>query len=361
MFLIAKPWRTYFNPQSNNVCNGIAVFFLLYVSTCVFGFWEYDTYHSWDDFIANRLVNFQLSAYEAVYNWLGEKSGGNYFLWRALIWIPACVFYFSTAGRLKLMHRNMLAAMILFGSMLSYTRGMLGHTMLLFGVVLLVDKESSIGSKFIGLVLFAVSYFFHKSMYVNIIFAFLAFLPWLTKRKVIIVSLIIFPFLTTVATFLIDGISSGNIDLSLGDGVGGVGSADKAVRFASGDKMTVNSNGVIGNIINLTPEYLAIFYLIDRIVFKRYFVGIKQERVFTYLFKLTFVAIYIASLFAFVETSSWIYSRFKYMGFFPMVFVLAKVWSLEVRSNKWIKTIVILQTFAFVFTMAYRLYKWYGL
>ena len=69
---------------------------------------------------------------------------------------------------------------------------------------------------------------------------------------------------------------------------------------------------------------------------------------------------YIASLFAFVETSSFIYSRFKYMAFFPLVFVLAKVWSLEPRTNSWVKSIILLQLFALFYDWAYKIYDWAG-
>lgn len=364
MLLIAKPYRAYVNIATNNNRSRTTSFFIfvLYAIVLIFAFHLHDTYHYLWLFSGTSVYSINLTeAFEAVYNWLTEVLNKNYILWRTVIWGTACLFTYHTAKKLKLERNgNLFLALVLFGFGLdTETRGILGHTMLLFGVVLLVDKESSVRTKFVGLVLFAVSYFFHKSMYVNIAFALLAFLPFLTKRKVIIASLVAFPFLTTVATFLINGIASGSIDMSLGDSVGGVG--DASARYAAGERTKVNSNGVIGNIIGLTPEYIAMFYLIDRVVFKRYFAGIKKEKVFTYLFKLTYVAIYIASLFAFVETSSWIYSRFKYMGFFPMVFVLAKVWSLEPRSNKWVKAIIILQTFSFAWTMAYRLYKWYGL
>lgn len=358
MLLIAQPWRTFFNPQSNNVRKGIIVFFLLYVSTCIFSFWSGDTYHSWDGFIeAGMYKSYEILGYEEVYNWLAGVSGNDYFLWRTYIWLPACLFLFLTAARLELLHRNMLLSMILFGAMLSYTRGMLGHSMLLFGAVLLVDKKSNVATKVIGLALFCVSYFFHKSMYVNIAFALLAFYP--LGKKSFVVSLIAFPFLTTVATMLIDGIVSGALDMSLGEGVGGVG--DQTAAYASREKMEVNIFGYIGRVFSYLPEYLTLFYLANRVLYKGYFKGIKREKVFTYLFRLTYVAIYIASLFAFVETSDWIYRRFKYMAFFPLPFVLAKVWSLEPKSNSWVKWIILLQVFALFFSWFMKIRTWYEL
>lgn len=358
MLLIAQPWRTFFNPRSNNVRKGIIVFFLLYVSTCIFAFWAEDTYHCWDGFLeAGTYKSYEILGYEEVYNWLAGVSGNDYFLWRTYIWLPACLFLFLTAARLELLHRNMLLSMILFGAMLSYTRGMLGHTMLLFGAVLLVDKKSNVAIKVIGLALFCVSYFFHKSMYVNIAFALLAFYP--LGKKSFVVSLIAFPFLTIVATMLIDGIASGALDMSFGEGVGGVG--DRAVLYASGEKMEWNIFGDIGRVISYLPEYLTLFYLANRVLYKGYFKGIKRERVFIYLFRLTYVAIYIASLFAFVETSDWIYLRFKYMAFFPLPFVLAKVWSLEPKSNSWVKWIILLQVFALFFGWFMNIKTWYEL
>lgn len=357
MLLIAQPWRTYFNPQSNNVRKGIIVFFLLYVSTCIFAFWSADTYHSWDGFYMAETYyykNYNILGYEGVYNWLTNVSGNNYFLWRTYIWLPACLFLFFTAIRLELLHRNMLLAMILFGAMLSYTRGMLGHAMLLFGTVLLVDRESNVATKVIGLVLFCVSYFFHKSMYINIAFALLAFYP--LGKKSFVVSLIAFPFLTTVATMLIDVIASGALDMSLGEGVGGAG--DRTALYASRGKMEWSIFGYVGLVISYLPQYLTLFYLANRVLYKGYFKGIKKERVFTYLFRLTYIAIYVASLFAFVETSDWIYIRFKYMGFFPLLFVLAKVWSMEPKSNSWVKWIIFLQIISLFFTWSYNIYTW---
>ena len=359
MLVIAQPWRTYSNPQSNNIDKNIFIFFVLYLSTCIFAFWEADTYHSWEGFIiAGHYENYQILSYENIYNWLAKISGNNYFVWRTYIWLPACLFLFFTAKKLDLMHnKNMLVVMILFGSMLSFTRGMLGHTMLLLSIVLWIDRNNKLGIRIIGLIFFCLSYYLHKSMYVNIIFALLAFYPF--KKKGFVLSLIAFPFLTIVATMIINGITSNTLTLSLGDGTGGVG--DRTIFYAASEKAHANVFGYIYIIISYLPEYLTLFYLVNRILYKEYFNGIKQERVFIYLFRLTYISIYIASLFAFVETSSFIYSRFKYMGYFPMLFVLAKIWNLEPRSNFWIKGIILLQMLSLLYKWSYGIYKWAGI
>lgn len=351
---VAKPQITYRNPQRNNVRKGITAFFLLLMINSVFAFWSQDTYHSWQGFAeTNRYLYFELGGYEEVYNWLAAAVGNNYFLWRACIWIPACLFMYWTAKRLDLLNRNFLVAMLLFGSFLSYTRGMLGHTMLVLGAVLFLDKKSGNLMKMLGLVLVCVSYFFHKSMYVNIIFAVLALFPF--GKKTVTISLIVFPFLTTVATYLVDGISSGQIEMTLGKGVGGVG--DSTLLYVSGEQMVSNVLGVIGKFIQYIPQYLTIFYLYNRVMVVKIFEG--GTNVYKYLFRLTYVAFYIASLFLFVETSSWIYERFKYMGFFPMVFVLGAVWSREKRLGKWAKAIILLQAFSILFGIIVKIKNWY--
>lgn len=351
---VAKPQITYRNPQRNNVRKGITAFFLLLIINSVFAFWSEDTYHSWLKFAeANRYLYFELGGYEEVYNWLATTVGNNYFLWRACIWMPACLFMYWTAKRLDLLNRNFLVAMLLFGSFLAYTRGMLGHTMFVLGAVLFLDKKSGNLMKILGVALVCVSYFFHKSMYVNIIFAVLALFPF--GKKTVTISLIAFPFLTTVVAYLVDWISSGQIEITLGAGVGGVG--DRTMLYISGVHREFNLMGIFGKVLENIPQYLTIFYLYNRVIVVKIFGG--GTNVYKYLFKLAYVAFYIASLFFFVETSSWIYERFKYMGFFPMVFVLGAVWSREKRLGKWAKAIILLQAFSILFGIIAKIKNWY--
>lgn len=355
---IAKPQITFQNPQDNNTRKGTIAFFLLLMVNSVFAFWSEDTYHSWSIFIfANQYHNFEILGYEEVYNNISTFTNNTYFYWRAFIWIPACLFIYYTAKRLDILNRNFLVSMLLFGSLLSYTRGMLGHTMLLFGAVLFVEKRSNMLTKIIGLTLVCVSYYFHKSMYVNIIFAVLALFPF--GKKTVVLSLIAFPFLTTIATYLINGIVSGEFELALGEGVGGIG--DRTELYASGGERNLNLNGKIGWFIRIIPEYLTLFYLFYKVMIQKVFDKDKREKVYKYLFRLTYVAFYIASLFLFVETSDWIYERFKYMGFFPLVFILGAVWIREVYATKCTKIIILLQLFIIILFDILKLKSWYVL
>lgn len=356
LLIIANPYKAYTNvgfltQESTKIRKNSL--FVLYALCLIFAFDSGDFYSYWNGFVLEaQFVNVEIDRYELVYNWFGDVVNGNYILWRSVIWGLAILFIYWTSLVLKLNNRGFLIAIALFGFGLDcYSRGILGHTMLLFGAVLFVDKRSNMLTKIIGLTLVCVSYYFHKSMYVNIIFAVLALFPF--GKKTVVLSLIAFPFLTTIATYLINGIVSGELELALGEGVGGVG--DRTKGYASQELMQSNLLGIIGKIVKFTPEYLTLFYLYYKVIVQKIFSKEKRERVYTYLFRLTYVAFYIASLFYFVETSSWIYERFKYMGFFPLVFILGAVWGKEKYVTKGTKLIINLTIFAIIWQKLYLL------
>lgn len=356
LLIIANPYKAYTNvgfltQESTKIRKNSL--FVLYALCLIFAFDSGDFYSYWNGFVLEaQFVNVEIDRYELVYNWFGDVVNGNYILWRSVIWGLAILFIYWTSLVLKLNNRGFLIAIALFGFGLDcYSRGILGHTMLLFGAVLFVDKRSNMLTKIIGLTLVCVSYYFHKSMYVNIIFAVLALFPF--GKKTVVLSLIAFPFLTTIATYLINGIVSGELELALGEGVGGVG--DRTKGYASQERMQSNLLGIIGKIVKFTPEYLTLFYLYYKVIVQKIFSKEKRERVYTYLFRLTYVAFYIASLFYFVETSSWIYERFKYMGFFPLVFILGAVWGKEKYVTKGTKLIINLTIFAIIWQKLYLL------
>lgn len=354
MYFVTRPWVSYKNPSSNNLQRGVFLFVIMYIIISIFAFWAADTYYYWDEFIKSKsYIIFDMTAYEQIYNWLASKVDYNYFLWRFFIFLPACLLFFYTAKRLNIINNNFLLSVLFFSSFLAFTRGMLGHVLLLFSLVLLIDRENTFKIRFLGLLLFFLSYFFHKSMFINMIFAILAVLP--LKKHTTILLIIAFPLLIPVASFLINAITSGALSLELGDGVGGAG--DRTELYASQDRSVSNTFGMISNTITYTPIYLTIFYLIKKVVFQNCFYGIEKGKVYKYLYNLTFVSLYIGTLFMFVETSTYISTRFLYMGYFPLPFVLGKVLSMEYKGNAWVRWIIILQTFSlfvYWFLLIYR-------
>ena len=357
MLYISRPGVTFKYPQHNNNSKGIFIFFFLYIFNSVYGLWEWDTYHSWDDFIsAGHYYYFEIDGYEAIYNWLASITGNHYFLWRFIIWTPACLFIYFSAKKLSLLNNNFLVSLALFGGFLAFTRGMLGHTMLIYGLIILLRNQNSFYNKLLGLVLIFASYFFHKSMYINILFALIAFIPF--GKNLIKLSIPLFPLAIAAASLTVGLIMSGEIDASYGEGVGGVG--DKTMRYLEREKTEVNTNGYISQILTLTPIYLSVYYLYNRIFIKRLFDGIKHELLYKYLFRLCYVALYISSTYYFLDTSEWISQRFRYMALFPLIFVLGRVWTIESKTNRYIQAIILLQILSIAFKYVLQLKSWYA-
>lgn len=357
MILVARPWITWFNPRRNNIKSGIYFFTFLLIINSIFAFYDHDTYHYWEQFrIAGFYQQYNIQAYESVYNWLAIVVGDKYFLWRACIFVPACLFIYYTAKRLRLLNRNFLVVMILFGCFLAYTRAMLGHMVLLFGFVLLVNNESSKSDRIMGFILLFVSYFLHKSMYINLIFVLAACLiPF--NRKICICSLIAFPFLTMATTYVVDYVLDANIQLN--EGVGNVEGSTEFYLKAQVQRIDFNIIGQVRNIIEGSGLFLAYIYIYNRLYIRKY-LNRKRDKVYFYLFRLAFWCTYVAYLFYFnQDVSGWIFHRFRYMGYFPLLFVLTKVISIENRSNWWIRWIIILTLMANLAARYSTINHWY--
>lgn len=358
MLFVSSPYLVAVNPRgcTRLRTRTLSFFILLYAISITFAFDSSD-FFSYADLFNSGLYKSLDDVHEPIYDWLAYVLDYDYIVWRVLIWGIASFILYILIRKLKLENRNMFLALTLFGFGIDvYTRGILGHIMMLLGIVIFSYKE--VNKRFFvtvfGLFLFFTSYFFHKSMYINILFALVAFYPF--GKKNVKFSLFVFPLLIFVVTYLVDNVASGA--LLLNDELIDVSATS---NYAAGSRLESNIFGMIGKLISYLPEYLTLAYLINRVLYRGYFKGLQQERIFTYLFRLTFVIMYISSLFYFVETSSWIYIRFKGMAFFPLPFVLAKVWCLEPRSNRWIKWIIVLQIFALFFSWFVKLLNLYEL
>ena len=102
------------------------------------------------------------------------------------------------------------------------------------------------------------------------------------------------------------------------------------------------------------------FYIARRILQEEVLKADRNKTVITYLFKYSFIAIYIASLFYFTETSSWIYIRFMNMAVYPLAIALAYIWSMETKKTKWAQSIIIIQLIGLFIVHFVRLYHGMG-
>lgn len=347
MLLIASPMKNYQNNSFRVGTRGIVVFFIMYAILNVFSLWEYDTYHTWNHFVENGFDN--LFGYENVYQRIALITGDHYFIWRCFIWIPACYFIYKSADILGLVNSKLLLSIVLFGSFVGYTRGMIGFTMLVLGSILFVSPNKSI-NKLIGLIIIVISYYFHKSMFIMILFSVLAYIP-LQKRHIKFL-LLIFPILTLLMPQITPMLSS--LELSEGVGEVGVGIVESTLES---EKLQRNTNGKIIKLIELIPQYITLYYLGMQVFKYKVFEQCKYRKVFEYLFRFTFIGFYIASLFFFTDHTSWLFERFKHMAFFPMIISLTATFTYEKKMCGWMKYIVLYQILFIIFSHCLRVYS----
>lgn len=351
MLVLASPYKNYFSETRGCSSNKIWLFFICYILLNVFSFWEYDTYHTWEHFTYSN--GFELYGYEDIYSKIAGYSNGNYFIWRTIVWLPACLFIYLTAKELDLLNNKILLSIVLFGSFIGYSRGMLGFTMLVYGATLAKEHTNKL-SVVIGLVLVAFSYYFHKSMYVAILFATISLIP--LRKSHIKFLLYLFPVLASFTTVMINRYGGFFSALDLSSGVGEVGQGAMESVLSS-EKLIRNTTGQIMKIIEITPQYLTLLYMGTLIYKYNVFKLSNHQYSYEYLFRFTFVGFYIASLFYFTDYSSWLYERFKHMAFFPMIIVLGATLQYDGKQIKWMRYIVVYQLAFTIFTHILRIYS----
>lgn len=357
MLSIAKPTFSYKHPHINSKPSNCKFFFLLLILINVFSFWEYDTYHTWELFNNQTFVSSNgVEAFEEVYNYISKISNGNYFLWRFIIWGTAFILIYLVSGILNIRNRHFLTAVALFIAFAGYSRVILGCSILVFGSTLLF-KRKNILLKILALSVIFASYFFHKSMYVYVIFAVLALLP--IKHRTYKLLLYAYPFLTTITTYLVNNNDFITWITELGKFVGG-NNMDGGLSYIEQERAIANSKGIITQIITVLPTYLSLLYIERKIVCDNILYNNKNKAVIQYLFKISFISVYIASLFYFTETSSWIYIRFMNMAVYPLTIVLAYLWTVDNRHTKWTRYIIIIQLIGLFIVHFTRLYNGIG-
>ena len=132
-----------------------------------------------------------------------------------------------------------------------------------------------------------------------------------------------------------------------------MGLAQKATHYAASDgfgKRTII--GLVRELINNIAIIFSLLYMAKRFVYDK----IQSPKIIRYFFQIWFAAAYIAYLFAFQETSNWIFIRINTMGFFPMAIVLG--WYFGVyKRDKPQRIILSFCTISFLYSILYMVYK----
>ncbi len=271
------------------------------------GFLEWDTYHYYGAYEEMRSGGFQI--FEPFYYWLTMHLPHSFLLWRFAIWGTASFLMIWSAKKLKL-NADVFCFIVplLFLTQLSVTRGAIGLALMVFCTILFIQ---SLESKKIVLIIVALlglfaSSFMHKSMIVFLAILVVSYFIPLNKSTFII-SLIIFPFLYTLAIqyFLefafFERMNEDQINL--------------ITRYQSSEGSIMNSNGILMTIFEKSILLLLVFNMTKKYLFDK----MKTSKAQLFIYKYAYIMIYVSFLFLGQDISDWISNRTIHAASFALV------------------------------------------
>ncbi len=323
LWMLFRYRKAYFGTMSDSRNYGFILFLIVLFST--FNFVQYDTYHyAWSYDVMIKENNPR--GVEVFYFWLVQVLPKSYLLWRFVIWGSAAVLIVLTAKRLNL-NSEVLGFMIplFFLTHFSGTRDSLGFSLMIFSAVLFVQSLEKKKALTIALGIIGVwaSFYLHKSMFVFIGFLVLAFfLPM--NKKTIIISLILFPILYTLASSLSGRIMSFEMFNKQQE--------EFMQRYMEQKANSLNSVGLITKVFEKGSLVLFIMLVVKRMFYDK----IVSTKAHLFVFKYAYLMIYISFLFLGQDTSVWVSSRSLHAGMFALVLCASHCFDLrytEKRTN----------------------------
>lgn len=312
---------------------------LLIIAYCTFGFSDRDFFHY--QALYEEIVKHGPEHMEPVYIWLIDVLPKNYYVWRFTVWGAATLSTLWTFRRLRLETKTLVCIFTLyFLVVLSIMRGNLGLGLCFLGFTFIVKpiKYQKLWSYILGMGLIISSYFFHKSMFVTLMA--LAVTPFRLKKWQVIILLLLFPLLVMyVADWLQLFIASA------GDEGGELDSLAIGARYAEAEASETNIFGMLSKFLQYTP-------IVGSLSLVTYHVTFRRERLpkYIYVFYIYWFAVtYVSFLFFFQNTSNWLFIRFMFMSYIPMIIVLTWFYSNRKATG--------LMKFFLVMILLYNIYK----
>ena len=330
--------NVYWNKASNYTFIGLMM--ILY---SVFAFAEADTYH-YHEIYDEMLITKHPIHVEYFYYYLIEILPENYYLWRLAIWGTSVVLLIKCFKLLNIDSSivGLLAPIVLF-SQFSLTRGALGFCLMLYALVYIMNNRYSIYKIAIGLCLIYISIFLHRTILVFICLIPIAVLLPL-NRKILITSLILFPFLYLGINRYVDYlILTANV-------------SDDLIHHAElytteMEKVTANWKGMIQIVIVWSSILLAIIQLCS------YYIKNNNSHIII-LLKCSYIFVYLAALFYGQNYSNFLYSRFIHAALFPLIVCLGDYFYEKKSRTKLDYLVLLLFTINTFYNLFYFAWKW---
>lgn len=351
MLIVLKPGITFNSPLKNSTSKGVNMFVFLFYIVCVLGLHRWDTYHI--EAVESGIYDHLEPLHEWLYVCL---SNGNRFWYRIIVFGGASYIMMHIAKYLKIYNRNfaIVCTLCIVDSMFCEMRGTIGHVILLWGYILLIDssiKQHQVYNRIIGALLICLSFFLHRSIFICIIFACLSLFDF-AKKYIIVISWLLFP----VFVLLINSYFPYMLDSFSTFDHGNMGVAE-SIDFYGNSDYSVGQYNLVGLIITGITNasiYLIFIYTTIRIVFH----NIRVDSIYKYLFRWYYICMYVGLVLSFADVNDWLNRRIMAMALYPMPFVLARVWNEEKRSSIWTKMIILFGILGVILSFLIRYRDW---
>lgn len=326
-------------------------------TTGYFGLWLFIALYSTFEFTGGDFFHYKelytdiIKAKQSIhmedfYCWLALNLPSSFYIWRFFVWGMAAFFWILTLRNLKqdVYFAGLWFVLVAFFLFVG-ARQALCFSVQYYAVSLLFrEKHISAMSVVVAIAILWASLFLHKTAIVYVLVITLAFLP-IGKRSVLL-SVILFPLLYII----FDQLTANFIQYY---SFYNEGNAATMERYMNGENLEANFNGMIRQVINRLPILILLAYSLKKVYFVKYAVDNKLMKV---LLNISYMLIYISSLFSGRDVSGFIAPRFWDAAYFPLTLFLSS-FLFENKKDKIIKLSINLLIISQLYTIAYTIYK----
>ena len=195
-YLLKPAWSEPYHTTRGKYRTAVA----LTVAFCLFSFWGADWF-GYQQTYYSILAGYQTNL-ESLYVWLIEDVCSGYMEFRLIVWGLALIFYYVTINRLSVpKHLSLFVFCTCFLIWFSYARVSLAMAMMYCGLTFIYKpiRRQNILSFLIGLILVAVSFYFHKSAMFGILIILFVMLTMFTGRSMMWLALFMTPLIVLFA------------------------------------------------------------------------------------------------------------------------------------------------------------------
>lgn len=282
-------------PTFPKIIKSYKMFFILVVTFSTFGVITGDYFHYQELFGTFGKYN-NVEHVEKVYSFLAKFVGGNYTLWRFIVWTSSVGLYVLTMKRLKVRPDVASLCFALFTMFYFCShRQTLAFCIVILAIVLLMRANKKIILSAVAIALFVISVYFHRSMPVYIFLFIIALIP--LNRYAYIALICLFPisyhYLGNIFGYLID-ISFIREELAAG--------------YTESDLVSATLWGKFTGVITQLPIYLLLCFAIFKTQFQR---SVQLPKGARFFLQMSFWQIYTSYLFMGQDMSSFLAPRFR--------------------------------------------------